>query len=311
MNKTQFIARKLPGVYPTYRFLKFLFTARRTHADRLLEHYPAGHFHSPLPDLEEILSRADPALDMTVRALGAIELRQEAQLEMLDKLSAHYRELPFPDTSVEGKRFYYLNDYFSYGDAIVLYAMIRHFKPKRIVEIGCGFSSAVMLDTNDAFMERSIDFTFIEPGPERLYALAKPGDDLRSHTIEKPVQEVDLSVFEELEDNDFLSVDSSHVVKTGSDVAHIVHEILPRLRPGVVLQFHDVFWPFEYPKEWIAAGRAWNEAYLLRAFLQFNRAFQIICFNSFIALFHRDELENKMPLCLKNPGASLWLRKEE
>lgn len=309
MKEAKSVARRIPGIYPIYRFLKFVYNAHRTRADQLLDAYPAGHFHSPLPDLKKVLSRRDPVLDPDTRAIEGIELRQEEQLDLLDKIALYYSDLPFTETAVESNRYYYRNEYFSCGDAVVLFGMLRHFKPRRIIEIGSGFSSAVMLDTNDAFFGGSIDFTFIEPQPQRLYALSRPRDDLQSRTIERPVQEVDLSVFESIGENDFLFVDSSHVVKTGSDVAHIVFKILPRLKTGAILHFHDVFWPFEYPNEWIAAGRAWNEAYLLRAFLQYNETFQVLYFNSFIALFHRETVREKMPLCLQNSGGSLWLRK--
>jgi hypothetical protein len=104
-------------------------------------------------------------------------------------------------------------------------------------------------------------------------------------------------------------VDSSHVVKIGSDVAHIIFEILPRLKPGVIVHFHDVFYSFEYPKEWVKEGRAWNEDYFLRAFLQYNSVFQILYFNSFMGQFYQNELERKMPLCLRNTGGSLWMKK--
>jgi predicted O-methyltransferase YrrM len=308
MDKAKSMAWRIPGI-SLYRFLKFVYTARRTHADKLLRAYPAGHFHSPLPDLEEVLSRRDRVFDTNTKEIAGIDLRQQEQIELLDRISEYEEELPFRETANQSNRYYYNNDYFSYGDAIVLYGMLRHFKPGRIIEIGSGFSSAVMLDTNDAFLGGAADITFIETRPERLLALAKPGDDLQSRIIQRRVQDVDVSVFDKLEEDDFLFVDSSHVVKFGSDVSHIVFEILPRLARGVILQFHDVFWPFEYPKAWVASGRAWTEAYLLRAFLEHNDVFKILYFNSFMALFHRDVLTQKMPLCLQNPGGSLWLSK--
>lgn len=307
MDKAKTIARRIPGI-SIYRFLKFVYTARRTHADRLLDAYPAGHFHSPLPDLDAVLSARDRVLDTNTRALPGIKLREEEQLDLLDRISA-YEELPFTEPAAETRRYYFRNDYFSFGDAIVLYGMLRHFKPSHVIEIGSGFSSAVMLDTNEIFLGGSIDLTFIDPDPQRLLALSKPGDDLQSHIIHTPVQDLDVSAFEKLEENDILFVDSSHVVKIGSDVTHMVFEVLPRLKEGVIVHFHDVMWPFEYPKEWVAAGKAWSEAYLLRAFLEYNEAFRVLYFNSFMALFHGDVVRQKMPLCLQNPGGSLWLRK--
>jgi hypothetical protein len=166
-----------------------------------------------------------------------------------------------------------------------------------------------MLDTNDAFLGSATNFAFIEPYPERLYSLLNEKDKRQHQVIEKPVQEVELELFQTLDAGDILFVDSSHVVKIGSDVAHIIFEILPRLKPGVIVHFHDVFYSFEYPKEWVKEGRAWNEDYFLRAFLQYNSVFQILYFNSFMGQFYQNELERKMPLCLRNTGGSLWMKK--
>ena len=123
------------------------------------------------------------------------------------------------------------------------------------------------------------------------------------------VQNVPLAAFEELGDNDILFIDSSHVCKAGSDVNFLVFNVLPALAPGVVVHFHDIGWPFEYPLQWIADGRAWNEAYLLRAFLQYNRSFEILVFNSYAYRTFRSFFEKRMPLYLERPGGSLWLRK--
>ena len=88
----------------------------------------------------------------------------------------------------------------------------------------------------------------------------------------------------------------------------IFAEILPALRSGVFVHFHDIFYPFEYPRYWIDEGRAWNEAYMLRCFLQDNSAFSIELWNQFLAEFNRPWFERHMPMCLRNTGASLWLR---
>ena len=94
-----------------------------------------------------------------------------------------------------------------------------------------------------------------------------------------------------------------------SDVNHIFFEILPRLSSGVHIHFHDIFYPFEYPKDWVYEGRAWNEAYVLRAFLQYNSAFRVVLMNTFMERYHESFFQERMPLCLKNTGASLWIRK--
>ena len=106
-------------------------------------------------------------------------------------------------------------------------------------------------------------------------------------------------------------VDSSIqlVSKVGSDVNRIFSDILPRLALGVHVHFHDIFYPFEYPKDWIYAGRAWNEAYILKAFLQYNHLFKLILMNTFLHHFHQEFFSSNMPLCLKNTGGSIWIQK--
>jgi hypothetical protein len=137
----------------------------------------------------------------------------------------------------------------------------------------------------------------------------KPDDLERVTLIEKDLQQVDSELFSELEANDILFIDSSHVSKLDSDVNHLFFRILPVLKSGVFIHFHDVFYPFEYPLDWVYEGRAWNEAYLLRAFLQFNNKFQIQLMNTFIDCFHKEKYFREMPLVQKNPGGSIWLKK--
>jgi hypothetical protein len=88
-----------------------------------------------------------------------------------------------------------------------------------------------------------------------------------------------------------------------------VFEILPMLAPGVLIHFHDIFWPFEYPPAWIEEGRAWNEAYVLRAFLQYNSEFEILLFADYLHRVYGDWFERHMPLYRKNTGGNIWLRK--
>jgi predicted O-methyltransferase YrrM len=187
--------------------------------------------------------------------------------------------------------------------------MIRHFRPRRVVEVGSGFSSALMLDTNELHCDPPMQLTFVDPHPDRLDGLLRPHDRGAVRLIAAPVQGVALDLFDALGAGDFLFVDSSHVSAPGSDVNHLLFTALPRLRPGVVVHFHDVFYPFEYPPEWIREGRAWNELYTLRAFLQYNAAFEVLLFNSYLGYRHADLIRRQMPLMGVNPGGSLWLRK--
>ena len=166
-----------------------------------------------------------------------------------------------------------------------------------------------MLDTIDRHLDGQVACTLIEPYPERLRSLLRPDDLGRVTILEQRAQDVGLEPFLALEQDDILFIDSSHAVKIGSDVNHLLGEVLPRLRVGVYVHVHDIFYPFEYPKSWALEGRAWNEAYALKAFLAFNDSFEIVIFNTFLETFHRDLFERDMPLCLLNEGGSIWLRR--
>ena len=270
---------------------------------------PPGHFYSPIPSLTEIRSCEGRIFQSSEKTILAVDLNEAGQLELFDTLGQYYGELPFGSQKRKGLRYYFENPAYSYCDAIILYCMIRHFSPKRFIEVGSGYSSCVVLDTNELFFDNRISLTFIEPHTELLFSLIKESDKETSKIIPTDLQDVGLEVFSELCPGDILFIDSTHVSKIGSDVNHIFFEILPRLARGVYIHFHDVFYPFEYPKEWIYEGRAWNEIYLLRAFLQYNPSFQIVLFNDLLCRVHPDKLLREMPLCMKHPGGSIWLRK--
>lgn len=278
--------------------------------------YPPGHFHSPIPDLQEIDANVDAIFDRSCKTVSAINLNEKEQLRLIHAFAATYKEMPFQNKPIPGYRYYLDNPFFSFGDGVILYSFLRHFRPKRVIEIGSGFSSAAMLDVRDHFFDTPIKFTFIEPRPERLHAVLTERDKKVCQIETRLVQKVDIGLFEDLEKNDILFVDSSHVGKIQSDVSHIIFNIFPRLKTGVIVHIHDVPWPFEYPEKWIREGRAYNEAYLLRAFLQYNAAFEILFFNSFIARHHAELIKRIMPQLLAVPStsetegnSSIWLRK--
>ena len=285
---------------------------------RFLRVFPPGHYYSPIPDYSEISEQSFSIFGKDVKELPGIDLREREQIDLIDGFRHYYSDLPWSDeVRDETFRYRFDNIYFSYGDVVILYSMMRHFQSKRIIEVGSGFSSAAMLDVDERFFDGETEFTFIEPHPERLRELLSYEDIGRVSILDRPVQQVDLSKFELLDEGDILFVDSSHVSKTGSDVNFLIHRVLPVLRSGVIIHFHDIFWPFEYPKKWLKSGRAWNEAYLLRAFLQYNSQFEILFYNSFLEHHRRETLREKLPLMLRQPKAnmtfgnsSLWLRKK-
>jgi len=231
-------------------------------------------------------------------------------MALIEEWGTYYAELPFAAQRTDGLRYFFENPSYSYSDAIFLYCMIRHLRPRRIVEVGSGYSSCVILDTNDLFFNSSIQTTFVDPYPKLLLSLIKESDKQAVRLISRRLQDTDLTIFEELGSKDILFIDSTHVSKIDSDVNRIFFEILPRLAPGVHVHFHDIFYPFEYPKEWIYEGRAWTEAYLLRSFLEYNPCFKVVLMNTFLDHFHREWFEREMPLCLKNSGGSIWIRRE-
>jgi hypothetical protein len=270
---------------------------------------PPGHFYSPFPDLAEIATNEKRIFTICSRTLPSLDLREAEQHKLLLQFASYYGDIPFAAEKVDGLRYYYENPAYSYSDAIMLHCMMRHCRPKRVVEIGSGFSSCVMLDTNEVFLAGSISFTFIEPYPDLLASLIKESDKSKVTIIPHALQEVELSIFDSLYRDDILFVDSTHVSKIDSDVNRVLFEILPRLRPGVYIHFHDIFYPFEYPKEWLYEGKAWNEAYAVRAFLQYNTAFRVVLMNTFMEHFREGFFQEHMPLCLRNRGGSLWLQK--
>ena len=271
--------------------------------------FPPGHFYSPIPSLKELRRDDGRLFGAAPEALPGIDLNAKGQLELFDQLKQYYHSLPFKEERSAGLRYYYNNGTFSYADAIVLFCMIRQLHPKRIVEVGSGFSSCAILDTNEHFFDGAIDCTFIDPYPAQFRSMLTAADSKGIRILEQRVQDADTRLFETLESGDILFVDSTHVAKTGSDVNHLLFTILPVLRKGVIVHFHDIIYPFEYPREWIVEGRAWNETYMLRAFLEFNAGFTILFFNTYLERFYEDRFQHEMPLCLRNRGGSIWLRK--
>lgn len=271
---------------------------------------PPGHFYSPIPFLDEIRNDEQRIFGNVPSNVPGLELNETEQLTLLDKFITFYNTMPFQPQRIEGLRYYFENPAYSYSDAIFLHCMIRFLKPKRIIEVGSGFSSCMILDTNDLFFGGSIQNTFIEPYPDLLLSLVRDTEKNKLRLVRTRLQDVAASEFSALEANDILFIDSTHVGKINSDVNRIFFELLPSLSPGVHVHFHDIFFPFEYPKEWIYEGRAWNEAYMLKSFLQYNSSFRIVLMNTFMERFHEPFFREKMPLCLKNTGGSIWIRKE-
>lgn len=269
-----------------------------------LQFFPPGHFYSPIPDVLEI--QEHDYFSRLPKTLDGVNLNTEHQINLLSNFKELLVSFKNDYQSLKLKRFRLNNSYFGEFDASILYSMILTKKPKKIIEVGSGFSSALMLDIKKAYQLDDLELTFIEPFPERLESLLEK-DDYEQVTIYKEkVQFVDFEIFTNLTEGDILFIDSSHVSKIGSDVNYIIFEILPKLKPGVRIHFHDIFYPFEYPEEWIYEGRFWNELYLLRAFLQYNQHFEIDLWNHYLISEHKEIFGDTKE---EKSGSSIWLKK--
>ncbi|MFN0051270.1 MAG: class I SAM-dependent methyltransferase [Planctomycetales bacterium] len=271
------------------------------------EYVPPGHFYSPIASRADVERHRD--FDWDRPALPAIDPRIDDQVRLLERFRVLYPTLPFTAEPQPGFRYHYVNPTYSYGDAIMTYCMVRDARPRRIIEVGSGHSSCLILDTNDRFFQGQIECLFMDPHPEYVQSLLGPAETARTTIIPSRLQDADPALFDRLEANDILFIDSTHVSKLNSDVNRYIFEILPRLSPGVLIHFHDVAWPFEYPLAWLEEGRAWNEQYLLRAFLMYNDHFHIRLFTTLMYRFHGAWFDQHMPLCLVDAGGSLWIQK--
>jgi len=269
--------------------------------------FPVGHFYSPLPTLSEIGEAF--ARGGFGPPFPAVDLNTAEQFARLERFATWYPDQPFPERQTNGHRFYLDNPSYGHYDAIMLYGMLRESRPRRIIEVGSGFSSAAMLDLNERLLGGAAHFTFIDPDMTRLRKLLRDEDHARVTLIEKRVQEVPLEAFTELAENDVLFIDSSHVSKIGSDVNRLFFEVLPALAPGVLIHIHDVAGNLEYPRDWLEQGRAWNEQYLLRAFLMHNRDYRMELFTAWLWNMRHDVIRDKMPKCARGGGGQMWLRK--
>lgn len=269
--------------------------------------FPSGHYYSPVVDLSELRRDQERVFDRT-RRLVDIDLREEAQVDLLADLARHFAPLSLMPSRSPDRRYYYDNAMFGFSDAAIYGCLLVHRRPGTVVEIGSGYSSALLLDVRDQFLGGETQCVFIDPNPERLERLLRPDADATATVLRQRVQDVPLSVFDELGPGDILFIDSSHVAKGGSDVCYELFEILPRLAPGVAIHIHDIHYPFEYPEAWFfGQNRSWNEAYLVRALLANSQRYRILLFVDFLHRFHPDLMARCMPGSSIDTGGSLWI----
>jgi hypothetical protein len=275
-------------------------------------HVTPVHFYQPIPDLRKLPRDAFTR----VSTMPGIEMRLDEQLALVTSLvrARHAEFESFPASApADGPPGYYRsNGYFNHLDGFLLYALLRERKPRRVLELGSGFSTLL---TAEAMRRNRAEGHAGSVDAFDPYPRAGLGLEALEGVGFQPLfaQDVPLAEFEALAAGDVLFVDSSHVAKIGSDVTRLVLEVFPRLRPGVWLHVHDIFWPHDYPESWVRGQkRFWNEQYLLQAFLACNPSFAVRWCARYAHYHAAGELQKLIPgygAAEKGPGGSLWLER--
>src|SRR4029079_4939984 len=253
-------------------------------------------FYSPIPDLDQL----PPGTFTRTSQLPGTDWDLDRQLEFVRSLRPSLEEFHTVANGSGDPWQYAPNLSYTEADATMLYAMIRATKPKRIVELGAGHSTRVTAQAarSHASAGSAPTLEVYDPFPSVVT------DDLPGLTRLERIgaQQVPLSVFESLEAGDVLFVDTTHTVKVGSDVNFIVLEALPRLREGVHVHLHDIFLPYEDPKQWLEDyGLYWTEQYLVHAFLLFNSGFEVLAAMHALQRDRRDAMAELLP-----PAVADW-----
>jgi hypothetical protein len=274
------------------------------------------HYYSPVPDTREL----KPELWQSNSEMVGVHVEEEKARALLHEFAKLYgtEYNAFPAEAQPGQARYYRNNpAFHFPDAAMLYCFIRSLRPKRMIEIGSGFSTLVAVEALRANRlkdsQYQCDFIAIEPyPPEYLHGAGDGGPRI----MRLRLQEVPLDLFASLGTDDILFIDSTHVLRTGSDVQREYLEILPRIASGVVVHIHDIFLPAEYPRDWLIKQRFfWNEQYLLQAFLAFNREFEVLWPAHLMHLKYPQELKAAFQgytpeeLAPAQAPASWWMRR--
>jgi len=235
------------------------------------------HFYSPVPDLTDLQERG---IWEKKSSLAGVDFRPEAQVACLLELGRKFGdECDWPATTTyDPSAFYTENASFSFGCAAALHCMIREHQPRRVIEVGSGMSSLVIaaaLARNEADGGPPATYVVMDPYPSsNLGHLARSPEVIPARAEEQPFDR-----FEQLESGDILFIDSGHTVRIGGDVNFLILDVLPRLKPGVIVHFHDISLPYEYARVYLTNPQfrmLWTEAYLLQAFLAHNSDFEVV-----------------------------------
>lgn len=255
-------------------------------------------FHSPVPDLADLERRK--VWDCRTDLVG-IDFRPDAQTALLGKLGQEFgSECDWPpNPTSDCYQFYTENASFSYGCAASTHCILRHFKPRHVVEIGSGNSSlvisaALFLNAADT-TAKDAEYTIVDPYPRPII---KEGLPKLRRLVNERVELLDVDFFDRLGENDVLFIDSSHAVRIGGDVNYLILDVLPRLAPGVIVHFHDIALPYEYPKVYATNPHFrmfWTEAYLLQAFLCLNSQFEVLLAMSYLMTERKEAFGSAFP----------------
>ncbi len=270
------------------------------------------NFESPLPDV----SALPQGLWDGPSNVPGVDLRVEDAVDLVHgPLLPYLSEFRPPLHPDEPGRFWLCNGYYESVDAEILYAMLRHLKPSRVYELGSGASSHVihMAGLANAQDDKPFEQTIFDPFPFQTAAMGPvPGATVHAARTE----DLNPARFSALQTGDVLFIDTTHTVRTGGDVTHIFLEVLPRIAPGVTIHVHDIFLPYEYPRDWvIGLRRAWAEQYLLQAFLAFNDEFEVVMPNYAIARAAPARLKQAIPSfdpeTVRQPPGGFWIRSRD
>lgn len=259
---------------------------------------------------EPVLFPADLRHDLASdRPLPGLDLNEQGQLDLLAQF--HYADelIPIPRTAPSRTDFGYRNGSFLAGDAELLYSMIRHFKPRRLYEIGSGHSTLmarIALLRNEETGAMPCEHVCVEPYEQPWL------EEVGVRVLRARVEDVNPSLFDRLEAGDILFIDSSHVIRPQGDVVHEYLFLLGRLKPGVIVHVHDIFTPRDYLESWVVKERRlWDEQYLLEAFLSFNKEFEVMCAANWLWHRHRAAISSACPVLAEEKGepGSFWFRR--
>ena len=292
-------------LFPFY-FFRFIFYSFKEGSLFYFRYYP-GYHGSTIPSLKFVKKNRARIFKNEIDGWDGIDLNKDFQIGLLEKFMTYYADFKPSNKESSEALYFYENDMFGFNDGFVLYCFLRFFKPKNVVEVGSGYSSGLMIDTCENFLPDT-NLIFIDPYSKNILKTLEKRPLKEYKLIRSEVQDVEMCVFDQLKSGDILFIDTSHVIKIGSDLSYLLFSVLPSLSPGVIIHIHDIWYPWEYPEQMILEGRAYNEAYFIRSFLQYNNGFEVLFFNSFLEKKYTSRFM-EMPGFFKNTGKSLWIRK--